>query len=283
MSNNQTNRAPQAAWIPDPLESIENCLQGSMKRAVAALRDTGHTGDAIDASRVEYVRLRLPNMLATERMELAGWQVRQYFEGEAPGWSKWRDVDAESAQLYSSRNGYETRCLFAGVASGSVPVDAVAQAAEIVAWFKDVANAKPSAVNGYKLKLWAELEFKLISALSAMNAVEFSDPGRPYDTAMVERIALQLGWSPPGFSLLQADDLEALRVYAEATEDGRDHNVAGDRMLRLADLGVVKDCGFEVYEITGFGTYVAQVELGIPTTLPLRTLADIQAAASEKR
>lgn len=43
-------------WAPSPLESIPTCIDNSLKRAAASLRGTGHGGDAIDASRLEFVR-----------------------------------------------------------------------------------------------------------------------------------------------------------------------------------------------------------------------------------
>lgn len=47
-------RAP--VWHPDPLEVIENCTDASLKRAASLLRSTGNAGDAIDASRLEWMR-----------------------------------------------------------------------------------------------------------------------------------------------------------------------------------------------------------------------------------
>lgn len=45
-----------AVWAPSPLESIPACIDHSLKHAAASLRGTGHAGDAIDASRLEFVR-----------------------------------------------------------------------------------------------------------------------------------------------------------------------------------------------------------------------------------
>jgi hypothetical protein len=46
-------------WTPTTGEVIPNCLTNSLKRAGALLRSTGHTGDAIDASRIEWLRLQI--------------------------------------------------------------------------------------------------------------------------------------------------------------------------------------------------------------------------------
>lgn len=49
----------QEAWKPSALESIPNCLDASLKRAASLLRSNRHAGDAIDASRLEYLRTTL--------------------------------------------------------------------------------------------------------------------------------------------------------------------------------------------------------------------------------
>jgi hypothetical protein len=46
-------------WTPLSGESIPNCLANSLKRAGELLRSTGNTGDSIDASRIEYLRLQI--------------------------------------------------------------------------------------------------------------------------------------------------------------------------------------------------------------------------------
>lgn len=43
-------------WKPGPGESVEACLRNSFTRAISLLRSTGHTGDSIDAARLEYAR-----------------------------------------------------------------------------------------------------------------------------------------------------------------------------------------------------------------------------------
>lgn len=44
------------SWNTDSLDSIANCLDNSLRRAAAMLRNNEHEGDSIDAQRLEYVR-----------------------------------------------------------------------------------------------------------------------------------------------------------------------------------------------------------------------------------
>jgi len=48
--------APATAWTPSPGEAIAVCIDHALERAATLLRRTGYSGDAIDASRLEYLR-----------------------------------------------------------------------------------------------------------------------------------------------------------------------------------------------------------------------------------
>ncbi|RQR65464.1 hypothetical protein DIE18_03155 [Burkholderia sp. Bp9125] len=48
--------APATAWTPGPGEVIAVCIDHALERAALLLRRTGYGGDAIDASRLEYLR-----------------------------------------------------------------------------------------------------------------------------------------------------------------------------------------------------------------------------------
>ncbi|MCR6481023.1 hypothetical protein NU688_33035 [Variovorax sp. ZS18.2.2] len=59
-------------WEPAPLESIPNCLDNSLKRAAYLLRSNKHAGDAIDASRLEYLRNTLAAKDGAAEMDNSG-------------------------------------------------------------------------------------------------------------------------------------------------------------------------------------------------------------------
>ena len=48
--------APATAWTPGPGEAIAICIDHALERAATLLHRTGYSGDAIDASRLEYLR-----------------------------------------------------------------------------------------------------------------------------------------------------------------------------------------------------------------------------------
>lgn len=48
--------AAAVAWTPGPGEAIAVCIDHALERAATLLRRTGYSGDAIDASRLEYLR-----------------------------------------------------------------------------------------------------------------------------------------------------------------------------------------------------------------------------------
>lgn len=48
--------APAPAWTPAPGEAIAVCIDHALERAATLLRRTGYSGDAIDASRLAYLR-----------------------------------------------------------------------------------------------------------------------------------------------------------------------------------------------------------------------------------
>lgn len=86
----------------------------------------------------------------------------------------------------------------------------------------------------------------------------------------------------PFAAYLTEDDFHDLHRFMECCEDSESggHDVSKDRMRRLAELGVVRSCGFGRHEATAFGCYVHDgVWLQSPE-LPLRTIAErIECAA----
>lgn len=81
------SRQPSAAgsvdvWKPGPLENVANCLDASLRRGIEALRATGHPGDVIDASRLEYLRQK---RVLTAKPLTAEDVERQYENGVCKG------------------------------------------------------------------------------------------------------------------------------------------------------------------------------------------------------
>lgn len=76
----------------------------------------------------------------------------------------------------------------------------------------------------------------------------------------------------PGRAPLTDADMEDLKRLREVFDDGQGYDVPKERMKRLAELGVVRWHGREVYSITAFGMYC----LG-DWEFPLRTAEEINA------
>lgn len=76
----------------------------------------------------------------------------------------------------------------------------------------------------------------------------------------------------PGRAPLTEADMEDLKRLREVFDDGQGYDVPKERMKRLAELGVVRWHGRDVYSITAFGMYC----LG-DWEFPLRTAEEINA------
>ncbi|WP_025917528.1 hypothetical protein [Herminiimonas sp. CN] len=110
-------------------------------------------------------------------------------------------------------------------------------------------------------------------AIQELQALEATQGDVAGDASIEERMAAQ---AKPFESYLTETDFHDLHRFMECCEDfdAGGHDVPKDRMRRLAELGVVRSCGFGRHEATAFGCYVHDgVWLQSPE-LPLRTIAE---------
>lgn len=77
---------------------------------------------------------------------------------------------------------------------------------------------------------------------------------------------------------LNDQDMADLERLGEIFEDGEGWDIPGDRMKRLAELGVVRWRGGDRYSITSFGSFVLKDGPAEFLTLPLKTSDEFNAA-----
>jgi hypothetical protein len=73
---------------------------------------------------------------------------------------------------------------------------------------------------------------------------------------------------------LLPNDMEALKRFYETSEDSQPYDVPKDRMLRLAEIGVLQKHGGSRYSLTAFGQHVLDLLPEGWPRLPLKTHAD---------
>lgn len=87
---------------------------------------------------------------------------------------------------------------------------------------------------------------------------------------------------PQPSRFLQELDQELLRRFIETAEDDESFDIGMPAVKRLADLGVVRNCGFGRYAVTMFGCWVHEHYGYQNPPLPLKTNADRDAAQRAK-
>lgn len=73
---------------------------------------------------------------------------------------------------------------------------------------------------------------------------------------------------------LLPDDMQALQRFYETSEDSQPYDMPKERMVRLAELGVVQKHGRATYSMTAFGQHVLDLLPDGWPRLPLKTHAD---------
>lgn len=86
----------------------------------------------------------------------------------------------------------------------------------------------------------------------------------------------------PPTQYLQETDQQLLHRFIETTEDDESFDIGMPAVTRLADLGVVRNCGFGRYAVTMFGYWVHEHFQHQNPPLPLMTNADRGAAQKAK-
>ncbi|AOZ11096.1 hypothetical protein [Cupriavidus malaysiensis] len=84
--------------------------------------------------------------------------------------------------------------------------------------------------------------------------------------------------------LVAADDMSDLAMFNAQCEDSDadGYTVSKESMRRLAELGLVQSLGFGRYGVTSFGSWLIESHMDQAPSLPLRTVADRNAASDEK-
>lgn len=112
--------------------------------------------------------------------------------------------------------------------------------------------------------------------MTIRDAMEIAQP----QAGIIEKLIARLYTAPQAqpadapIAYLQEADQHLLHRFIETTEDDESFDIGKDAVKRLANLGVVENCGFGRYGVTMFGYWVHEHFWHQNPSLPLKTNAD---------